>query len=139
VTADWITHRLAVSGYPSSKTDFGQFDAIINVDKYTPYKTDVYTEHLPLLDGPGNPPEEVAIVVRRIDHLTAEGRLLVHCASGVSRSPFVIALYFSWRYGLFWDDALGLVAKRRTRALNIDRGLLEQTEQVLAALANGRK
>ncbi len=131
---DWITNKIAISGYPSSKTDLTQVDAIVNVDKYTPYKTDVPCEHLPLLDGPGNDPAGVEAVVRRLDELTRRGTVLVHCASGVSRSPFVIALFFTWKYGLFFDDAVDLVARRRSRPLNIDPGLTAQTKDVLSLL-----
>ncbi len=131
---DWITQRVAISGYPSSKTDLSVVDAIVNLDRYTPYRTDVRSEHLPLIDGPGNPHEAVAEVVRRVDALAQEGKVLVHCASGVSRSPYVLALYFTWRHTLSFDDALDLIARRRTRPLNIDPGLLVDRDRVLAAL-----
>ncbi len=131
---EWITHKVAISGYPSSKTDLTQVNAIVNVDKYTPYKTKVPCEHMPLIDGAGNDPAAIEAVVRRLDELTQQGKVLVHCASGVSRSPFVIALFFTWKYGMFFEDALDLVARRRSRSLNIDPGLTAQTQDVLSLL-----
>ena len=64
---DWVTEQVAVSEYPSSKTDLLQFDGILNLDRYTPYKTDVRLEHMPLIDGPGNTPEAVADVLERME------------------------------------------------------------------------
>ncbi len=134
---DWITQRVAISGYPSSKMDLRAVDAIVNLDKYTPYKTDVPSLHLPLIDGAGNAPDAVAEVVRRVDALAQDGKVLVHCAAGVSRSPYVLALYFTWYHSLFFDDAIELIARRRSRPLNIDPGLLADKDAVLSALRNG--
>lgn len=131
---DWITPSIALSGYPSSKTELAQVDAIVNVDRYTPYKTSVQCAHLPLNDGPGNSAETIAEVVRTVDCFAREGKVLVHCASGVSRSPFVLALYFAWRRGLDFEDAVEVVARGRSRPLNIDPGLLAQAGEVLALL-----
>lgn len=140
---DWVTEQIALSEYPSSKTDLTQFDGILNVDRYAPYKTDVRLAHMPLIDGPGNTPESVAEVLERLDELLRNGnRVLVHCAAGVSRSPFVIALYLSWKHEMPFDDAIDLVAERRSRNLNVDPGLFVITCDVLDLMvrrgANGR-
>ena len=98
---DWVTEQIALSEYPSSKTDLSRFDGILNLDRYTPYKTDVRLAHMPLIDGPGNLPDSIADVLECMDSLLQDGgRVLVHCAAGVSRSPFVIALYLSWKRGM---------------------------------------
>lgn len=131
---DWITRNIALSEYPSSKTDLGQVDAIMNLDQYTPYRTDVHHKHLPLIDGRGNAPEEIVGVLYELDKLVQKGKVLVHCAAGASRSPFILALYLTWRYGLFFEDALALVARRRSRVLNIDPGLLAGKDDVLKLL-----
>jgi len=133
---DWVTSDIAISEYPSSKTDLGQFDAILNLDKFTPYHTSVHHAHIPIIDGAGNRPEEIVAVLDRMDELLGRGRVLVHCAAGVSRSPFVIALYLAWREGYSFDQAIGLVARRRRRPLNIDPGLLAIKDDVLG-LVNG--
>lgn len=133
---DWVTDRIAVSEYPSSKTDLAQFHAIVNLDQFTPYQTTIHHVHVPLIDGPGNRPEEVADLLKVLDELVGKGRVLVHCAAGVSRSPFVIALYLAWTQGMPFEEALGIVASRRRRPLAVDPGLLLIKDQVLGLAAS---
>ena len=132
---DWITPNLAISGYPSSKTDLSSLSAIINLDRYTPYTTAVRCEHMPLIDGPGNTPSAIARVLWQLDELLESGKVLLHCAAGVSRTPFVAALYLAWRQPMEFDEALELTAQRRSRELNIDIGLLAVADPVLALLS----
>ena len=143
LSMDWVTEQIALSEYPSSKTDLSRFDGILNLDRYTPYKTDVRLAHMPLIDGPGNAPDSIADVLECMEGLLQDGgRVLVHCAAGVSRSPFVIALYLSWKRGMAFDDAIDLVAARRSRNLNIDPGLSAISREVLDVMdrrgGNGR-
>jgi protein-tyrosine phosphatase len=135
---DWVTEHLAISEYPSSKADLRVFSSILNLDRYTPYISPVPVVHFPLIDGPGNPPEDVAHIVQRLDAMVEQGKVLVHCAAGVSRSPYVVALYFSWRHGVAFDEALAQVASRRSRNLNVDPGLLSLTDSVLGLLNERR-
>ncbi len=135
---DWVTQHIAISEYPSSKADLTVFSSILNLDRYMPYISPVPVVHFPLIDGPGNPPEDVAGIVKRLDGMIDEGKVLVHCAAGVSRSPYVVALYVSWRHGLPFEEALAQVASRRSRTLNVDPGLLSLTDAVLGLLNTRR-
>ncbi len=135
---DWLTSNLAISGYPSSNTDLSGLSAIVNLDRYTPYTTTVRFEHMPLIDGPGNAPSDVARVVWQLDELLESGKVLLHCAAGVSRTPFVAALYLAWKRPMEFDEALELTAQRRSRELNIDIGLLAVADPVLALLQDER-
>ena len=76
---DWVTEKIALSEYPSSKTDLSRFDGILNLDRYTPYKTDVRLAHMPLIDGPGNLPDSIADVLECMDS---------HCCKTVGASSF---------------------------------------------------
>ncbi|MBM4405871.1 MAG: dual specificity protein phosphatase family protein, partial [Chloroflexi bacterium] len=109
-----------------------------NLDRYTPYISPVPVVHFPLIDGPGNPPEDVAHIVQRLGAMVEEGKVLVHCAAGVSRSPYVVALYFAWKHNVSFEEALARVARRRSRNLNVDAGLLSLTESVLGLLSERR-
>ena len=133
---DWITPNIALWEYPSSKTDLNQFDAILNLDRYTPYQTSTAHTRMPILDGPGNLPSDIVLVVRHLRDLVANGRVLVHCAAGVSRSPFIIALYLAWTQEIEFTEALKLVAQGRRRPLNIDHGLLAISDDTLSLLGD---
>ncbi len=131
---DWVTDSIAVSEYPSSTTDLEQFHAVINLDRFTPYHTNARHVHAPLIDGPGNTAEDVAALLKVTEERVHQGKVLVHCAAGVSRSPFIIALYLAWTESMPFEDAIGLVASRRRRPLNIDPGLLQIKDQVLGLM-----
>ncbi|MBI4307779.1 MAG: dual specificity protein phosphatase family protein [Chloroflexi bacterium] len=132
---DWITRQIAISECPTDRTEWSQVDAILNLDRQLTYSPARECHHVPLVDGRGNDATDVAHAVQELDRLCFQGkRVLVHCLSGVSRSPYVVALYLSWRGGLFFEDALELVARRRTPELNIDPGLLAQKDAVLHVL-----
>lgn len=133
---DWVTPKLAISGYPSSKTDLSGLTAIVNLDRYTPYTTAVRCEQMPLIDGPGNAPSAIAMVLEKLDELLESGKVLLHCAAGVSRTPFVAALYLAWRHPMEFDEALEFTAQRRSCELNIDLGLLAVADPVLALLGH---
>jgi len=133
---DWITPTIAIWEYPSSKTDLGQFNSILNLDRFNPYHTDVHHTHMPIIDGRGNTPEEIVAVLEQLDRLVDRGRVLVHCASGVSRSPFILALYLAWKRQMPFQEAVETVASRRSRQLNIDTELLKMASEVLE-LVNG--
>ena len=132
---DWVTDSIAISEYLSSQTDLGEFDAILNLDRFTPYHhQDTYHVHIPLIDGPGNDPEAIVGVIGRLHGLLGKGRVLVHCAAGVSRSPFIIAIYLAWSGNRTFGESLRLVASRRRRPLNVDDGLLALSDDVLGRL-----
>ena len=135
---DWVTDIIAISEYPSSKTDLSGFGAILNLDKFTPYHTTIHHAHYPILDGPGNEVMDIAAVVHLMHDLIARGKVLVHCAAGVSRSPWIIALYLAWKEPLTFTEALDIVARGRSRPLNIDPGLLALTDDVLAHLKGSK-
>ncbi|KAF8868859.1 protein-tyrosine phosphatase-like protein [Mucidula mucida] len=62
------------------------------------------------------------------DALTAGGRVLVHCALGLSRSPTVIAAYLIRKRGLSVEEALALIRKSRELIMPND-GFLKQLNE----------
>ena len=79
-------------------------------------------------------PPEIVAVLERMDGLLRKGRVLVHCAAGVSRSPFIIALYLAWKQPLTFDEAMEIVARQRSRPLNVDDGLLALSGEILGRI-----
>ena len=80
--------------------------------------------HAPLIDGRGNAPEDLATAIGHLRDLVLEHRVMVHCAEGVSRSPFVVACYLAEHLEIGLDEAITLVKEKRTIAI-IDNGLME--------------
>ncbi len=71
---------------------------------------------VPLIDGPGNQPSSLRTAVEALHSLIEDGhKVLVHCAEGASRSPFVVACYLATYEKVTFDEALELVADKRPR------------------------
>ncbi|MCC6421283.1 MAG: dual specificity protein phosphatase family protein [Gemmataceae bacterium] len=79
--------------------------------------------HVPLIDGQGNSVEDLAAAMRHLRELAEAHRVLVHCAEGVSRSPFVVACHLAAVRKVSFADALQEVKQRRAVAM-VDRNLL---------------
>ena len=94
-----ITGILCLNGFPRFTVHLGVFDCRV----------------VTLNDGPGNSPEllDEALTTLR-DLLVAHNRILVHCAEGVSRSPFTVACYLAQENGQDVATTLQFVAERRT-------------------------
>lgn len=61
--------------------------------------------------------------------LAVQGRVLVHCRRGVSRSPAIVIGYLMRAHGMTFDDALSLVRKHRKR-LALNMGFEEQLRSI---------
>lgn len=118
---DWITERIAIgniedalnherlveqrisgilclNGFPSFTAHLGVFDWRLVL----------------FIDGPGNPPELLGQALTTLRELMlAHNRVLVHCAEGVSRSPFVVASYLAEENGQDLATAVRWVTQRR--------------------------
>ncbi|KAF8911671.1 protein-tyrosine phosphatase-like protein [Gymnopilus junonius] len=57
------------------------------------------------------------------------GKVLVHCTAGVSRSPTIIVVYLMRAYGMSLKDALGMVIRARPSA-NPNQVLLQRLKEV---------
>ena len=69
--------------------------------------------HLPVLDGQPLPFDVVDEVMRAIARNIVAGRVLIHCAAGLSRSPVMVALYFDLVGYRSFDAALNELARLR--------------------------
>jgi len=76
--------------------------------------------HIPILDG-GNGEEEfesaLTIALPFIRRRRQHGNVLVHCAAGMSRSVSVLAAFLCEHEGASVDEAYGLVADAKARAV----------------------
>ncbi|MDO8672507.1 MAG: dual specificity protein phosphatase [Dehalococcoidia bacterium] len=76
-----------------------------------------------LIDGEGNSPDDIRRAVDLLGQLSRSHKVLVHCAEGVSRSPFVVACHLARMQKKRIMAAIGEVAIKRP-CTRIDAGLL---------------
>lgn len=112
----WITSQLAVGGILATPGDH-PFDAVLSVQTWCPLamadaarSAAVEYRWIPILDRAAYAPEEAAQVfdrvAARLDAWLRRGKqVLVHCHSGVSRSPTAAIWYLMRSTALSWDDA----------------------------------
>lgn len=112
-----------------------EIKAILNLcsEKDTNVK-DILNVYYHIIDGHGTTEDQLYYAVRTLDDLVEEnGRVLVHCLAGISRSPTVTAIYIAWKTKVSFDDALDFIAKARP-IIDLNRHFLELGPQVLRKL-----
>lgn len=123
---DWITPWLAIGNYLDARDPGDAVDAILCLDSRCRHATDAAIEIFtcPLADGPGNSAHSVQRAIDYICEVVAgQGRLLVHCHAGRSRSVCVVARYFMCTEGLTKEQALSRI--RTVRATYLSPGIEE--------------
>lgn len=122
----WITDSIAVAPYAVAQDvdilGIERIDSIVSLGELYPRET--AGRHLErfrkFYDGDEAADlrdETISGAVEAVLRLSSRGRLLVHCAAEVSRSPGVTMLSLSIRDGLTWSQAKDLVTARRPKAL----------------------
>ncbi|MBI2865352.1 MAG: dual specificity protein phosphatase family protein [Chloroflexi bacterium] len=84
-------------------------------------------QQVDLIDGEGNSPEDIRRAVDYLEALARTHKVLVHCAEGVSRSPFIVACYLARAERKKISVAIAEVAEKRPRT-RIDAGLLKMAQ-----------
>ena len=110
VSASKVLSGLWVGDWQDAKADQQLVKVTVAVD--SPF---IGQYHFHLVDGPnpGNR-EAMADAVKTVGQLRDGGtQVMVHCVSGISRSPAVVVGYLMHTYGLDYDGALSLVRKSR--------------------------
>lgn len=65
--------------------------------------------------------EQLDMIAEIIDILkTKHGKVLIHCAQGIERSPLSVAWYLYKKKGMTWEEAYTLVAQKRTQTQRRD-------------------
>jgi len=93
-----------------------ELNGIVHVVTLSDDETPYTTVHHPIDDGANDQAEFDRAVDIVLEALEREENVLVHCASGISRSVTVVATAIAEDRGLEFEDALELVAGRRPRA-----------------------
>ena len=77
-----------------------------------------------LIDGHGNDISRLHEAVLQLHELVEQGKVLVHCMEGVSRSPLVVASYLADKAARPFEDCLQEIAQLR-RWVAPQPGLIE--------------
>jgi hypothetical protein len=134
---DWITDQIAIGDYREA-----QDGALLRQHGFCSVLGLISTlrgvvpadlglkriEVVELLDGAGNDSARFLRVVDLLKGLLAEAPpVFVHCRAGWSRSPAVVAAYLMQAQSLSADDAIAVVATKRTFTITPElRTLLQQ-------------
>jgi hypothetical protein len=118
----WIDGSIAVTSYAVARdvdvlSEEG-IDSIVSLGELTPLETGGrHVERIrKFYDKEGAADirdEAIARAVSVVLRLSSDGKVLVHCAAGVSRSPGVCMLSLCIRDGLGWDEAKRIVTDKR--------------------------
>jgi len=93
--------------------------------------------HFPLMDGGKNSIQDYVAVVRLVDVLVeCYGRIFLHCLEGVSRSPFIAAVYLSWKLSLDFEQCLDRIKAGSCCKTDVHPDHLAVADEVLRCLRN---
>jgi histidinol-phosphate aminotransferase len=119
---DFITDDLAVSGIEAA-SDFQVLlqhgiRAVVDASNCdgNPRFPNIRYHEVPIEDPDDRLPDFLPQAVAFIDDARRDGRVLLHCVAGISRSPMLAVCYLHERHGLPLEAALQQVCSRRVQA-----------------------
>ena len=72
------------------------------------------------------------------DAIKSNGKILIHCMEGVSRSPTILAGYLMWKYGYECETALKLIKDKR-ESIDINFGFIIQLNAFSNLVENSKE
>jgi hypothetical protein len=110
---DWITSDIAIGNCDDARRFSVLHSAGIgSILSLNGWPNGSYNGHgiawrcVEMIDGHGNPVDRLHEAVLQLHELLAQGKVLVHCMEGVSRSPLVVASYLADKAARSFDDCL---------------------------------
>ncbi|PFH48570.1 hypothetical protein AMATHDRAFT_103347, partial [Amanita thiersii Skay4041] len=116
LTTNSITHVLSIGASPSVKVDGVIYHRLSVSDSVSSSITKVTDAACDIIDG--------AIAAKK-----GTGKILVHCAAGISRSPMVVTTYLMKRRGMTLKAALGQIVRVRPQ-ISPNAGFLQQLKDL---------
>lgn len=113
---DWITNKIAIGNFRDAEDLPAEITAVLCLKDgcFCSNRTDVDALQVPLVDGAGNRPKDIAEAVEFIrDMIVGGGRILVHCHAGRSRSVVIVARHLMAESGMTAQEALTFISVRR--------------------------
>lgn len=138
-----ITDRIYVSGIAEAGNEHflkgNEIASILTLSEELPERHGVNITHAPFQDTRLATDAEIARAVRELTnlHRKTQGRILVHCHAGISRSPTVVALFLALKNG--WSFKRGLEHVERGRPVSWPNpSFKRRAPKILDAMRNGR-
>lgn len=104
---------------------------IVHVVTLCDEQTEYTTVHHPIVDGVNEQTEFNRAVEIVLEAMKQEQNVLVHCASGMSRSVTVVATAIAYSEAISFDEGLEIVAESRSEA-NPHPDIIPHAEQYLS-------
>ena len=128
---DWITSEIAIGNCDDARRfevlRSAGIDGILSLTGWPDGSSNVHGvtwRCVELIDGHGNPVSQLREAVCQLHDLVEQGRVLVHCMEGVSRSPLVVASYLADKAARPFEDCLQEISNLR-KWVALQPGLLE--------------
>lgn len=120
-----LTRNLYVGAYSEAPKDQAVFCVASEIEG----------QRVALIDGPGNSAQSVEYAVRILDEWLQDSAPAIYlcCAAGVSRAPYLAALWLTWYLDWNFNDALAWI-KTKHPPVSINPAHLEQASEILARL-----
>ena len=138
---DWITNEIAIGNCDDARRfDVLRSAGIDGILSLTGWPNGASNTHgvtwrcVELIDGHGNPVTQLQAAVWQLHELVSQGRVLVHCMEGVSRSPLVVASYLADKAARPFEDCLQEISNLR-KWVALQPGLMELRRAYEAAFA----
>jgi len=142
---DWITSEIAIGNCDDARRfEVLRTAGIDGILSLTGWPNGEFNEHgliwrcVELIDGHGNPIARLHEAVWQLHELVSQGKVLVHCMEGVSRSPLVVASYLADKAARPFEQCLNEVAQVR-KWTALQPGLLELRRAYESAIAPHRR
>jgi protein-tyrosine phosphatase len=110
---DWITNEIALGDIDDSRDPEG-VDAVLNVAAEVPILHNLPCLHLKIEDSWSISRRDLSRAMKFLTDRTVAGqKVLVHCNSGISRSPAIVAAFLCSTIGISGRDALKIIQQKR--------------------------
>ncbi|KAF9498175.1 phosphatases II [Pleurotus eryngii] len=125
LTSNAITHVLSIGTTPAATVESVAYHRLSLTDSATSSIEKIVDSACDIIDS----------ALASKNPKGGQGKILVHCSAGISRSPTVVAAYLMKRRGMSLKEALGRIVRVRPQ-ISPNAGFLRQLKELEVELFN---